>query len=545
MHPALREQYLFELFKKFQVFYGWHPSLRPIPMPISPLRPQYPKARRVYTVRALEELYMKHHRDMTVTRRRVLKSAGVWIGAAAFSSRVARAAQPVSPVMVELSAYMSEARGRALPAEVTEKTKHHILDTMAAMVSGSELPPGRFAIQFARAHMGEKVATVAGSSVVCGAIEAALANGMLAHSDETDDSHAPSQSHPGCAVVPAALAAGEQFGIDGTWFLRAVALGYDIGTRVTMTMGGPAVMEGHKSSHSIAGEFGAAAAAGCAASLNDQQMRWLLDYASQQSSGIAAWQRDTEHIEKAFVFAGMPARSGVTAALLVQMGATGVGDILSGPDNFLEAYAPQADPKGLTEQLGKRYEVTRTNIKKWPVGAPIQAPLDALEILRKKHPFDADQVQKVIVRVASHEASIVDNREIPDICLQHLIAVMLIDKTVSFRSAHDTARMGDPAILRQRAKVQLIGDQELERRFPAREAIVEITLVDGTHLSERVAAVRGTAENPMTRGDIVEKSRDLITPVLGASTGEKLIERVLDLESVKSVRELRPLLQRV
>jgi 2-methylcitrate dehydratase PrpD len=488
---------------------------------------------------------MKDHRDMTVTRRRVLTSAGAWIGAAALSNGVAGAAQPVSPVMAEVSAYMSEARGRALPSEVTEKTKHHILDTLAAMVSGSELAPGRFAIQFARAHMGDKVATVAGSSVVCGAIEAALANGMLAHSDETDDSHAPSQSHPGCAVVPAALAAGEQFNIDGTWFLRAVALGYDIGTRVTMTMGGPAVMEGHKSSHSIAGEFGAAAAAGCSASLNAQQMRWLLDYASQQSSGIAAWQRDTEHIEKAFVFAGMPARSGVTAALLVQAGGTGVGDIFSGPDNFLQAYAPQADPKGLTEQLGKRYEVTRTNIKKWPVGAPIQAPLDAIEILRKKHPFDADQVQKVIVRVASHEASIVNNREIPDICLQHMIAVMLIDKTVSFRSAHDTTRMRDPAILRQRAKVQLLGDQELERRFPAREGIVEITLVDGTHLTERVAAVRGTAENPMTRGDIVEKSRDLITPVLGASTGEKLIGRVLDLENVKSVRELRPLLQRV
>src|SRR5947208_10387037 len=105
------------------------------------------------------------------------------------------------------------------------------------MISGAELPPGKFAIQFARAYKGEKIATVAASNVVCGPIEAAMANGMLAHSDETDDTHSFSQSHPGCSVVPAALAAGEQFGIDGTRFLRAVTLGYDIGPRVTATLG--------------------------------------------------------------------------------------------------------------------------------------------------------------------------------------------------------------------------------------------------------------------------------------------------------------------
>ena len=67
------------------------------------------------------------------------------------------------------------------------------------------------------------------------------------------------------------------------------------------------------------------------------------------------------------------------------------------------------------------------------------------------------------MRVATDEATIVDNREIPDICLQHLIAVMLVDKTVTFKSAHDMARMTDPAILRQRAKVRLIHDAELEQ----------------------------------------------------------------------------------
>lgn len=447
--------------------------------------------------------------------------------------------------MAALSGYMSEAGSRALPAQAIEKTKQHILDTLAAMVSGSELAPGQFAIRFARSHPSQKVATVAASDVVCGPIEAAFANALLAHSDETDDSHAPSQSHPGCSIVPAALAAGEQFGIDGMRFLQAVALGYDVGTRFTMTIGIAGFQSGnHLSTHAIAGTFGSAAAAASAAGFNAQQMRWVLDYASQEASGIKTWQRDTDHIEKAFVFAGMPARNGVSAAEMVASGGTGVDDILSGQDNFLLAYAPQADPAKLADQLGERYEIARTNIKKWSVGSPIQAPLDALENLRKKHPFEAGQVQSVVVRVASSEAALVNNREMPDICLQYMVAVMLLDQTASFRSSHDKARMQDPLVQRQRAKVQLIADAELEHRLPAREAIVQVTLADGTRWTEHVDAVRGTAENPMSREEVIAKSRDLLAPVLGAAQSASLIERVLNLENLKSVRELRPLLQR-
>jgi 2-methylcitrate dehydratase PrpD len=328
--------------------------------------------------------------------------------------------------------------------------------------------------------------------------------------------------------------------------MRAVALGYDIGPRVTITLGKLQYMvASHRSTHALAGNFCAAAAAGCAAGLNAQQMRWLLSYASQEASGLASWQRDTEHIEKAFDFGGMPARNGVTAALLVQAGGTGVNDIFSGADNFFQAFEPKNDAALVIEKLGERYEITRTNVKKWTVGAPIQAPLDALETLLKKNGFTADQVKQVVVRVASDEATIVDNREIPDICLQHMIAVMLADKTVTFKSAHDVARMKDPAALKQRAKVQLVHDPELERLMPKRVGIVEVTLNDGKHFSERVEAVRGTADNPMTREEIIAKARDLITPVLGGANCQKLIDRVFDLEHVKDVRELRPLLQRV
>src|ERR1700726_307620 len=489
-----------------------------------------------------------------LSRRNLLELAGLTIGAAAFPSPPALASnsagqdktsKPAGSVMNPLSAYMSEAANRPLPGEISEKAKHHILDTLAAMISGSNLLPGQRALQFARAYGGREISTVVASNILCGPIEAALTNGMLSHADETDDSHSPSQSHPGCAVIPAALAVGEQAGTNGTHFLRAVALGYDIGPRVTMTLGSQRFeSESHWSTHSISPLFGAAAAASCASGLNPQQMRWMLGYTAHQSSGLGSWNRDTEHIQKAFHFGGMTARNGVTSALLVQSGWTGVDDIFLGKDNFFQAYNPHADPAGLIDKLGERYEVTRTNIKKWPVGSPIQAALDAIEILRKQRPFAAAQVEQISVQLATDEAAIVYNREIPDICLQHMVAVMLLDKTVTFISAHDKERLKDPATLRERAKVQLIPDQELERLMPLRVAIVNITLQDGSRLTQRVDNVRGTPENQMTRDEVVAKARDLIAPILGSTNCSSLIEKVFHLETVSDIRELRPLLQR-
>src|SRR3984893_8624853 len=499
-------------------------------------------------------------KHLNVTRRRFIKVGGLSTLLSALPLRVAKAAlflqpdeppQNVSPMMQQLSTYMGAASTRALPDEVVEKAKQHILDTFAAMISGSSLPPGRAALEFARAYGGKEIATVVASNVVCGPIEAAFANGVLAHSDETDDPHGPSRSHPGVSVVPAAFAAGEQFSITGTHFLRAVTLGYDIGTRITMTMGGPAYKAAtHRSTHGPVAAFGAGAAAGCAAGLSAEKMRLLLDYTAQQTSGIGAWSRDAETMEKASLFGAKPAAGAVMAATLIQSGWSGVDDVFSGPDNFFDALAPRengaikAEPTALVDKLGERYEIARTNIKKWTVGSPIQAPLDALAGFFKQRSFSADDVSKVVVRIASDEANTVSNRDMPDICMQHMVAIMLLDKTVTFHSVHDRARMKDPAVLRQRAKVDVVADPRIDARRPRREAIVELTFADGTQLTEWVRDVRGTADNPMTRDEVVDKARDLIAPVLGTAATSTLIGKLLALETVRDVRELRPSLQR-
>ena len=124
--------------------------------------------------------------------------------------------------MTRVSTYIAGALKRALPKEVAEKGKHHVLDTLAAMVSGSRLPPGEKAIAYVRTLGGAKEACVVATRLVTTASSAAFANGMFAHADETDDSHHPSNMHPGCAMVPAALAMAEREGRDGVSMPRAV-----------------------------------------------------------------------------------------------------------------------------------------------------------------------------------------------------------------------------------------------------------------------------------------------------------------------------------
>jgi 2-methylcitrate dehydratase PrpD len=445
--------------------------------------------------------------------------------------------------MQRLSAYIAQALRKPLPRPVLEKTKHHVLDTVAAMVSGSRLPPGKNAISFVRTLGGAREACVVGSRIVTAAGNAALANGMLAHADETDDSHAPSLTHPGCGIVPAALAMAEREQRNGAAFLRAVALGYDVGCRLTQSLNAYQFREDGHSTHSFGPMFGAAAAAGALAGLNERQARHLLSFSAQQASGISCWMRDEEHIEKAFDFGGMPARNGVAAATMVAHGFTGVDDVFAGERSFFVAYGRGPDPGALVRGLGETYEIMNTNIKRWSVGSPIQAPLDCLSVLIKENSLKADDVEKAVVRVTHQGANTTDNRAMPDICMQHMCAVMLLDGSVSFKSAHDEKRMRDRRILEVRKKIELQGDDALTRAMPSRQGIVELRLRGGRALRHHTKAVRGTAENPMTRAEVDAKGYDLMAPVIGKVRARRLCDALWNLEHLKDVRQLRSLLR--
>jgi 2-methylcitrate dehydratase PrpD len=148
-----------------------------------------------------------------------------------------------------------------------------------------------------------------------------------------------------------------------------------------------------------------------------------------------------------------------------------------------------------------------------------------------------------VVRVAHQGANTVNNRDMPDICLQHMCAVMLIDGIVTFESAHDEKRMKDKKVLDVRSRIELYGDDALTRAMPSRQGIVELTLKNGRELRHHVKAVRGTSDNPMTRAEVDEKCFHLMAPILGKKRARLLCDTVWTLEDVSSLRSLRPLLR--
>ena len=441
-----------------------------------------------------------------------------------------------------LASYMVQAQNRNLPTEVAREAKHRILDTLAAMVSGSRLKPGEMAIRYARSQGGAAEATVVATDLRTTAVNAALANGMFAHADETDDFDPVTKAHPGSAVVPAALAMAEREGCSGVALLQAVTLGYDLCCRFLLALGPELVRGSHRSAEGTSSTMGAVGAAALLARLDEKGMRHALSYAAQQVSGIWSWVRDAEHVEKAFDFSGMGARNGVTAAIMAQMGFSGVPDVFDGEHNALMALSGDPKPEQMIAELGSRYFVTETAIKRYSVGYPIQAPLDAFLALSREHGLTSDNVERIVVRLPEDGARVVNDRAMPDVNCQHIIALALVDGTISFEASHSYERMNDPKVRAVTQRVQLIADRALMDPAAPRSGRVEVTLKDGRVVSHFTRHAAGTKENPLDTESVNAKARVLMAPVLGAANTEEVIRRVNALEALLDVRELRTLL---
>lgn len=437
----------------------------------------------------------------------------------------------MAKIIESLTDYMLAARQTKLPPEVIQKGKSHLLDSLAAIVSGSTLKPGKLGLHHVQRQAGSPECTVLGSNLKTTPLLAAFANGMSGHADETDDSN--SQLHPGCAIVPAALAIAESQNRGGEALLRAVILGYDVGFRFHQAF--------EPRSTSFGATFGAAAAAGSLAELSELQHRYLISYAAQQASGSRAWVGDDDHIEKAFDYAAMPARNGVTAALLIQSGFTGNRDVLEGDQGIIKTYAP-CDPAKILGELGQRFTITSCLIKKYPVGSPMMETVDATLALLAKQPIPTEQIDKIIVRIPESGARTVNNRHMPDVNVQYMVAAILLEGKLSFELAHDYERFQNSRVLALKEKVQLIGDAELEKSGYRFQGLVEITLKDGRTLREHVINCRGRPENPMSPEEVEKKAAWLLEPILGKTNSDQVIDAIRQIEFVSNVRDLTKLM---
>ena len=466
------------------------------------------------------------------TRRRLLHAAGATLASCLLPAGRSFAANDLTG---RLAAYMVASRERALPDNVLADAKHRILDTVAAMVSGSALTPGVMATRFIRSQGGVAEASILASNIRTSAINAALINGMLAHSDESDDFEPITKAHPGSATVPAALAMAEKEHRGGAELIRAVALGYDVGCRFLMAVGPDHVRGTHRGAEAYFATLGAMASAASLARFDETGMRYAISYAAQQTSGLWSWVDDHDHIEKSFDFSGMGARNGVTAAVMVQAGFTGVRDVLDGTHNLLRALSNEPKPEAMVAELGSRYFITESGIKTFTVGYPNQSPLDALLKLRREHNLSPANVDTILVRLPEDAVRIVSGSPMPDVNCQYLMATALVDGGVSFAHAHSREHMSEAQIRALMERVKVIGDARLNDPAAPRGGIVEVTLKDGRTLSKHTRFPPGTKENPLDTEAVNAKARDLMGPVLGVERSEAAIRQFNALERVEDV----------
>jgi 2-methylcitrate dehydratase PrpD len=445
---------------------------------------------------------------------------------------------PTDSVGDRVAGFAAQLETAELPGAVIAKTRDHLLDSLAAIVSGAALEAGIAGQRYAASVGGEAAASILGTRAAAPLVEAALANGMSAHADESDDSHETSQTHPGCGVVPAAMVVAERHAVSGRRLLAAVALGYEMTIRMAEAIGaGMTFKRSSLSSHAYGPLFGAGYAAGSLLGFSAGDFRALLNYLAQEASGLTTWRLDERHTLKSYVFGGMPASNGVKAAALVASGFTGGGDVLDPADrNMLEAISPEPRPHALVDALGERFRLLETDIKKYPVGFPIASPLAALERLIAEERLEADDVTEIRVRYHEDWYKVVgDETRLPDVNLRYCLAVTLLDGRLSFAAAHDAERMSSPAVRAVGQRIRLLGPPAGQDRFAA---TVEVDARGATSCAMQDRNGPGRYENPMTGAQLRDKARELMRPVLGERQTERAIALVDTLETLPDVRTL-------
>jgi len=448
----------------------------------------------------------------------------------------------ICPEMQQLSEYVSRALSKALPRDVVERAKVHLLDTVCSMVSGSRLEAGRVAISYVKTQGGKPDSKVIGARLLTSAPLAALANGMMAHADETDDTHPASNTHPGRGVVPAVLALADRNHSSGMELLRAMMVGYDVCARVPLVLGPIALMRRGHYTGAFGSIFGAAAGSAALLRLKPAQIRHVLSLTTQQASGLAMVLRGADHVEKGFAGGGMPAHNGAAAALMVAAGFTGVDDVFTGDPDFFGTFAEKPARQHIARNLGGDYEIFNCAIKCWASGGPTQGPLHVLKELIDRHDIKAGDVAEIIARMPDNELRIVNNRSMPNICVQHLLAVMLLDGTLTFSTSRDAARMKDAKVLAVRKHITAVGDPSLtdsERRW---RCVMTVKMKDGREFHHQTMAAKGSYENPVSRKEEEEKAMDLMGSVLGNKRAKAVVDAIWSIDKLRDVRSLRTLI---
>lgn len=445
----------------------------------------------------------------------------------------------------EMAEFVTELQYRDLPQVVIDKAKELALHTWGVQLAASTLPWSKAAFRFVQSQGGVPESTVVNYGLRTSAINAVFANSTFGHGFELDDNYHRAGMKGGCIIVPPALALGERRHSSGRELIVAMVAGYEIMLRVGLTVRDFRRRQGYHGTGN-SGAFGSAAASGKILGLDRETMIHTIGGGAFNSSGLSeAPEGGRGHMKRAF--AGMAASAGVRAALLAKEGLTGPETAVDGGRGFARAFGgPDVDLGVLTAGLGDTWEILNVHYKIYAQDGYIQPMLQALDTIRKKHPFDAADVDEV--RIGTHRQAIDFTvgviREPKDVTSSQFsshfsVALFLVTGGAGFHEYNED-NLFNPQIVELSRRVHLDVDDEIQKEWnksQPRGARATVKLKSGQEYSEKVDSL-----HLMTSDEVDEKVRRLASVVMDEPQYSQLIAQARDMEHVTDVATLANLL---
>ncbi len=426
-----------------------------------------------------------------------------------------------------------------IPADVNERAKACITDTVGVAVFGARFPWSQAILDYAKRSGSGGQSSLFGDGTTVHAPAAALANGALAHAFELDNLREPGAGvHPGATVVMPALAIAEETGASGRELISAVVAGCEVMFRIGVASKHTSEKLGFHAP-GLTGPFGSAVACGKLLGLDGAGLANAMGIAGSLSSGLLEFAKSGTGGMVKRLHLGRAAEGGVLAASLAKNGFAGPHSILDGHFGFLNVYCADSDPSGLVAGLGETFETRRICMKRYACHVTAQTPVQSVRELMAEHGFTGDEVDALCVLGGEKTASHHNIPEPSDLMLAQYSVPFCVALAL-FRDPEDPANfsqdaLNDPAI-RDMAKRVRIGIQEKSKQPGMGWAsTVEIALHDGRRLVRDAETFLGAPRAPLSPSDLQSKFLRLTIPTLGEKTAARLHDKFSGLEAISAL----------
>jgi len=444
-----------------------------------------------------------------------------------------------------LAEWSSSLKYEDIPRQVVADIRLRVLDSLGIQLASHTLPATQAAVSLVRRWGGREEATLTGCPDRLPASAAALANGVMAHSFDYDDTHTPTLIHPSAVIIPAAIAAAEAAGLDGEGLVVCAVAGFEVALNLGLASPGRFHNHGFHTT-ALLGTFGAAAAGARALGLDARQTVHALGIAGSQASGLL--QSLVDGTWAKMFQCGWAAHAGLVAAELAALGFTGPSEVFEGRFGVYPSHLlPQEfDISRVAGSLGKEWQTPIISFKLYPACHHVHSFLDALADLKAQCSFSPSEVSDVVCRVAPEQVPIVCEPRAEKLqpatdygarfSLPFAVAagICLEDQGLD---AFSPERIRDSRLLELAARVryEVAPVPGFPRVLPAD---IRITLRDGRTLSASRSNCRGPHGESIQPADVERKFRGNARRVLAGDQVEAIIAEARGLEHLDSVTRL-------